>query len=299
MHKYEKSYQKGKYTAIECQTCGFIHLYPIPTPKELEDFYKTQYYEEKKPGWTEDQLKEKVFWDINFEDKMNTINTLSDGIGKKRILDIGCGNGLFLKFFQRHDWDVLGIEPSGTVAGYAREIGIPVIQDTIENIKLNELGLFDVVNLSFVLEHVPNPKELCTIVFNLLKPGGVACFELPNDFNQFQRAVHDFFQKEMWWVSVPDHINYFSFETLEKLLVTIGYRIELKETSFPMEMFILMGDDYVGNSEVGKKMHNKRLQFEKVLVETGRNDIKREFYRALAEAGLGRSIIMYAKKPQE
>ncbi|MHB9010502.1 MAG: class I SAM-dependent methyltransferase [Carboxydocellales bacterium] len=299
MHKYEKSYQKGKYTAIECQTCGFTHLYPVPTPIELEEFYKNQYFEEVKPGWTEDQLEEQVFWDINFEDKLNTIATLLNIAGKKRILDIGCGNGLFLKFFQRHDWDILGIEPSGTVARYARKIGIPVLEDTIENINLNELGLFDVVNLSFVLEHVPNPMEFCTLVFNLLKPGGVACFELPNDFNGFQRAIHDFLQKEMWWISAPDHINYFNFDSLEKLLTKIGYQVELKETSFPMELFILMGDDYVGDSEVGKKMHKKRVQFEKALVQTGRNEVKRKFYQALAETGLGRTIIMYARKPLE
>jgi len=299
LHKYEDVFLKGKYTVVDCQTCGFKHIYPVPTPEELEEFYKNQYFEEVKPGWTEDQLDEKVFWDINFEDKLDTLSNLLNGIDKKRILDIGCGNGLFLKFFQRHGWDTLGIEPSGTVAGYAREIGIQVIEDTIENIDLKELGLFDVVNLSFVLEHVPNPKEFCTVVFKLLKPGGVACFELPNDFNEFQGAIHDFLGKEMWWISALDHINYFNFESLEKLLVNIGYRVVLKETSFPMELFILMGDDYVRNDEIGKTMHKKRVTFEKALVETGRNRIKRKLYQCLAEIGLGRTIIMYGQKPLE
>ncbi|MDA8233933.1 MAG: class I SAM-dependent methyltransferase [Clostridia bacterium] len=296
MHKYEEAYYKGKFTVINCQTCGFKHLYPIPTPEELEEFYKHQYYTEVKPDWTKDQLEEQVFWDINHKDKLDTLNNLLGEKESRRILDIGCGNGLFLKLFQRYGWEVLGIEPSDTVAGYASEIGIPVLKDTIENIELNQVGLFDVANLSFVLEHVPNPADFLGTVYDLLKPGGLVCIEIPNEFNDLQMAINEALGKEMWWISAPDHINYFDFDSLEKLLTRLGFKVELRETSYPMELFILQGDDYVGNSEIGKRMHKKRVQFEKALVETGRNDVKRRLYQALANIGLGRSIIMYARK---
>lgn len=294
-HKYEKSYQRGNAIVIDCQSCGHAHLYPVPTIEELENFYQNTYFEEVKTDWTKDQLEEQNFWDINFEDKRNTLEQLLPS-DSRRILDIGCGNGLFLKYYQRHGWEVMGIEPSTAMAKYAEEIGIPVINNAIENIVPDSLEKFDVVNLSFVLEHVSDPKAVLSWANSVLNPGGVVLIEVPNEFNEFQMAINKFYDKEMWWISAPDHINYFNFDTLASLLKRIGYEVAHQETTFPMELFVLMGDDYVGNGELGKQMHKKRVQFEKALVTAGKNHVKREFYQSLAKLGLGRTIIMLARK---
>lgn len=294
-HKYEKSYQRGKATVIDCQSCGYAHLYPLPTSEDLEAFYQNTYFEEIKTDFVKEQLEEKIFWDINFEDKRETLEQLLSP-GSRRILDIGCGNGLFLKYYQRHGWEVMGIEPSMAMAKYAEEIGIPVINNAIENIDPNSLEKFDVVNLSFVLEHVSDPEEVLSWVHDVLNPGGIVLIEVPNEFNEFQLAINKFYNKEMWWISAPDHINYFNVDTLASLLEKTAYEVAHQEATFPMELFVLMGDDYVGNSDIGKKMHKKRGQFEQALVTTGKNHVKRELYKSLAKLGLGRSIIMFARK---
>ena len=57
-----------------------------------------------------------------------------------------------------------------------------------------------------------------------------------------------------------------------------------------------MGDNYVGNDEVGREAHQRRKSFERALLDGGRNACKRDLYRMLAELGLGREIVAYSRK---
>ena len=57
-----------------------------------------------------------------------------------------------------------------------------------------------------------------------------------------------------------------------------------------------MGDNYVGDDELGRACHVKRMTFEKNLAAAGLNDIKRKLYRALAAEGLGREIVLVGRK---
>lgn len=92
----------------------------------------------------------------------------------------------------------------------------------------------------------------------------------------------------------PAHLNYFTRETLQKLIEGTGYKVGLAESSFPLEMFLLFGDCYVNNPELGKQCHQKRVAFEENLRRLGYEDKLREFYQALAKLNLGRQIKMYA-----
>ena len=65
--------------------------------------------------------------------------------------------------------------------------------------------------------------------------------------------------------------------------------------SFPMEMFLLMGDVYVGNQELGKKCHNKRVEFEKVMRKQNKTEKLMLFYEALAKLDLGRTSLVFAR----
>ena len=50
-----------------------------------------------------------------------------------------------------------------------------------------------------------------------------------------------------------------------------------KEKSFPMDMFLLMGDDYINNKPIGSQLHSKRVQFDMTLSKYN-NKLKRKFY---------------------
>jgi hypothetical protein len=59
-----------------------------------------------------------------------------------------------------------------------------------------------------------------------------------------------------------------------------------------MELFLLMGDVYVGNPEVGGQCHQRRVRFESALPA----DFRRRIYETLARVGVGRDILVFAKK---
>ena len=95
----------------------------------------------------------------------------------------------------------------------------------------------------------------------------------------------------------PHHLNYFDFATLANLLERLRFRIAEKTTSFPMETFLLMGDDYTKDPVLGRASHNRRKKFDMALEEAGLSKVRRAFYRALAETGIGREAVIIATKP--
>jgi hypothetical protein len=76
-----------------------------------------------------------------------------------------------------------------------------------------------------------------------------------------------------------------------------GFQVVATSASFPMEFFLLMGQNYVGDEALGKRCHQQRMQFEKNLSATpaGTEFLKR-FYEFLAGQGVGRTLIMLGQK---
>jgi hypothetical protein len=99
-----------------------------------------------------------------------------------------------------------------------------------------------------------------------------------------------------WWLAPPHHLNYFDFDSLQGLLSRLGLDVLEAMTSFPMELFLLMGEDYVGNDELGRACHARRKKFDLSLESAGLGAVRRRLYGALAKAGLGREAIIVARK---
>ena len=283
MHTFNEEFTKDNIKVIKCLDCGYIHHFPLPTNEELDAFYK-DYFEESTPS-------------PNFKDKKESFVELLGNISNKRILDVGAWNGDFLDLFENNEWERVGIEPNKKKHTILESKGIKVFSELFQNIDYSQLGTFNAINFSFVLEHVLNPKEILEITFHrLLDTSGIICVEVPNDFNPLQEAIIKNLNIPPYWLDYS-HINYFNINTLEKLLSDTGFEIILKEVSFPVELFILFGENYLNNNKIGKMIHNKRCDFEESLENVGLNHIKRKLYQTLADIDIGRSIMMFARKP--
>ncbi len=296
MHKGKVIAEDGKSKIVDCELCGFKHLDPIPSKKEIQRYYEKQYYQEKKPKLLdyEKETKEIQWSNLWYRDRLSILNKYINKIDeKRRLLDVGCGNGFFLKFMNENDWEVFGIEPSCIASDRAHSLNVNVFNTTLEDfIEIEWHDYFDFINLKCVLEHVPNPIEVVDICKDLLNVSGMICIEVPNDFNALQLQAHKHkLCNPHYWMSIPDHINYFDFSSLGKLLEKSGFEIVLQTTDFPMELFLLMGENYVENSEIGSKCHEKRIKFELNIEDEHRRNI----YTSLAKSSVGRSCIMYAK----
>jgi len=102
-----------------------------------------------------------------------------------RILEIGCGTGMFTGIFARTGARIVAVDISGDLLTKAREKGLPTdrvlfLEKRFEDCAL--VGPFDAVVGSSVLHHLEVGESLARI-HTLLKPGGVMCFAEPNLLN--------------------------------------------------------------------------------------------------------------------
>ena len=125
---------------------------------------------------------------------------------------------------------------------------------------------------------------------------GIIVIDVPNDFNPLQKIAQKTLGKNEWWIVPTEHLNYFNFESLSNLLKKNGFAILKKESTFPLELFLLMGYDYLGNNSVGTKIHSDRMNLEKNLLNNIGKSLKNKLYSSFAEIGIGRRAIIYAKK---
>ena len=57
-----------------------------------------------------------------------------------------------------------------------------------------------------------------------------------------------------------------------------------------------MDENYVQNPNLGKKIHNKRIIFEKSLKDSGLSELNDAYLNALSNLGIGRQIDMIGCK---
>lgn len=139
------------------------------------------------------------------------------------ILDVGCGNGFFLKYMRQAGWAAAGIELSPLAAAHARAAGFQVeIGDFCTGTPFSS-GSFDVVRLSHVLEHLRDPAAAIVEAHRLTREDlGLVIVALPN-FSSLQRR--------MWgpsWtgLDLPRHLYHFTPTAVARLLVRQGLVVE-------------------------------------------------------------------------
>jgi len=287
------------YKIVEDPKYHFKRVDPVPSQDEVEKFYAKEFYDANAKYFNNSalllQLEQAEFFNSRWEKIYNElIKFFGSNLENKSVFDIGFGFAQALLYFKSKGLNVAGIEPSEQGVIYAKEKGISAIQGGVEDFELiTEKS--DVVLLLNVLEHLRDPeKTIHDIKDKLLNENGMLIIDVPNDFNDFQVVANAEYNLNEWWVYPPNHINYFSHDTLANLLIGCGFDIVRCTSAFPLELFLLFGDRYVGNSQLGRACHNKRVQFEKLMEKHGKTEKLEEFYDALARLNLGRSITIYA-----
>ncbi len=290
-HKGHVIDTKSNFHIIDCIKCRFKHIIPIPDLDELKNQYESKFIDER-PLIKQKLLDEFSWWQILYNEKFDYLESILNP-NSKSILDIGCGFGYFLKVGMDRGWSVMGIDLSRQSVDFAKEQNIHAIQgDFIETDFKNQK--FDVVHLHEVLEHLADPISVLEKTKKILKPNGLVCILSPNDYNPLQNILRE---KDFspWWVAPPLHINYFNFDSIEKLLKHLDFEILLKTSTFPMELFLLMGDNYVQDKDLGSKVHKKRINFETNLYDTENEELRRNLYKCFSDLKIGREFIIIAR----
>ncbi|MDL1901927.1 class I SAM-dependent methyltransferase [Anaerolineae bacterium CFX9] len=142
----------------------------------------------------------------------------------RKALDIGCGGGLFLAALQREGAEATGIELSDTRAFYSKtRHGFEVVKRPIEDDYWKSFqGMFDIVALWDVIEHVPDPAAYIRRAAEVLKPGGILALATPDVSSLPARLTG---RRWVGYKLSEEHVYYFSTATLTRMLEEAGFEV--------------------------------------------------------------------------
>lgn len=298
MHKGKVIFESAQAKVIDCKTCGFAHVNPLPSQVELNEFYEKRFYQNVKTSYFTDYERDQDWWAINYEWMIDDILQAYKGKKKKdalRLLDIGSGPGLFLEVAKKNGIEAKGIEPSKEAYEYStKKYGCDVTNVTLEELD-KSIGKFDVVHSSLVLEHILNPLNFIKKSKSLLNANGLLCVVVPNDFNPIQEVMKQLGTPE-WWISPFEHLNYFNRKSIKALFEKAGLEVVHQSVTFPIDLFLTFGQDYLKNPEVGKACHAMRKTFEFNIQKTKQVKLKNDLYKAFSKLDIGRELIIIGRK---
>lgn len=198
---------------LVCAQCNLHFVYPFKVPEG--NFYDQDYY--RSWGMRGNELPEHVFRlkEVNMRRHLDEIKKFVRG---GRILEVGSAMGSFLKVAQADGFEVIGVELSSQACEVARSrVGLAnVLNDTLENADLKP-GSIDVIFMSDLIEHIPEPLPFLEKAITLLKKGGLLYFVTP-DPEHWSRRV---FGKH--WVHYKDeHLMFFPRRTFSWIAARFG-----------------------------------------------------------------------------
>ena len=200
-----------------CLKCGYMWSRPEPTLAELHEVYRAAYRNVRKESPTPDYLE---FMDARAKAQYEFITqtTTSDFTGTK-VLDIGCGAGSLLKIFEEHGAAVTGFEPDIAMSGAARErlSAAAHIENAMFVAKEWRGETFDLICMSHVLEHVPNPVEFLAGLMRTARPGGFLFVEVPNETRETVRTIYKCEVRGLM------HLCFFDAGTLRRVMIGAGW----------------------------------------------------------------------------
>lgn len=276
---------------------GFWEVANKPTLDELREYYEKKYYQEARGSYeisyTEDELR---YIQTKIEQRWNIIAPQFSATGS--MLDVGCGEGFAVAAFAEKGWQVRGLDFSraGFEAqnpGHAKLLVSGDLFDLLEEER--ETGnRYDVVWLQNVLEHVLNPVGLMRSLQQLTLPGGALVVTVPNDFSILQlKALKAGKIEKPFWVAVPDHMSYFSNESLRAIGSATGWDCFEMLGDFPVDWFLYNdASNYIAERSVGKKAHRARVELENLIGEQRTEDVA-AFFSAIARLGMGRDLTAF------
>lgn len=240
----------GRWALHACEGCGNAYIDPRPTATSIGRAY-TSYYTHADPllprPYTELSMlgkfrRQAVNGYLNYRYSAN-VHPASRLMGaalsvvprirgaldldyrhlprrQGKVLDFGCGSGVFLLRAKHIGWDTYGVDFDDQAVSTCRGLGLRVKSGGIE--AAQSFGeRFDFISLNHVIEHLHSPVATLRELRSLLAPGGLLYLETPNILSSGHREFG------RWWrgLEVPRHLVIFSPTGLAQALRLSGYKL--------------------------------------------------------------------------
>lgn len=262
----------GRWTLHRCSNCSTAFLDPRPDRRSIRQAYADYYAEGGTPAppslvgagirdaMCNGYLNVRYGYELSPTSRLGpvvgrvlakrrsyadrTIRHLPRFEGRRRLLDVGCGEGAFLTTMRRAGWDVQGLEPDATAAATARAAGVPVVEQLLEADAF-PADSFDAVTLNHVIEHFHDPIEALSICHDFLRPGGVLWVATPN----LSSRGHDVFGRDWIGLDPPRHLVLFTRSSLSRAVRSAGFEPQRfvsdysADRVFPCSATVAAGED--------------------------------------------------------
>ena len=198
------------FALVRCPRCTLHFISPRLKPDALQHLYDdVAYFEGGVYGGQSDWSPAMALQRAWTAGRLRLIErTARRRPAGRRLLEVGCGYGLFLDAARDRGYEVSGVELSRTGAAHARDgLALDVHTSQLEDAPLE--GPFDVICAWDTVEHVPDPVAFLRTVRSLLADDGLLVLSTPYVSSWPARVLGT-----RWWTLKPtEHIWHFSPET--------------------------------------------------------------------------------------
>lgn len=221
-HDYRFLFTKLGRTFWRCLVCRTERIWPLPGETELEAYYESSYQSGMYQAFAGATEMKRLTATARYRQIARHCRT-------GRWLDVGCSTGMFAEQANRHQNDCQGIDLSPTAVEQAQSLGLQASCGTLSTIEAN--AQFDNITAFDVLEHVTDPLEFVSEVYDRLVPGGTLAITVPNLHSLSRRVMG-----RRWYFYIPEeHLHYFTPDSLSRLLNKVGFKpICTKRTYKPL-----------------------------------------------------------------
>lgn len=232
--RLNRHYRLPEFVVLRCDDCGLLRLSLHPGRAGLEAMYGEDYFRGRQRYYFGNAvLRPDLAPDENLRGFEALLDCLEARRGSGRLLDVGCGVGIFLSLARARGWTVQGVEVSPFAAQEARSrLGLPVTTGTLREAAPPE-ACFDVVTLLDVFEHLADPSAELRELFRVLRPGGTLLLDTPNADALLRRMADRIYRWSGGTIVYPVrklyhqfHLFYYSEQALRRLLGDAGFRVE-------------------------------------------------------------------------
>lgn len=215
-----------EYAINKCTSCGLAFALPRPTPEQLADFYGAAYFETD-TAFGYGQYDGASMAALNAVSTWDTLPTWVpdlDGLAGRRLLDVGAATGHFAARAVENGWSAVACE----IGDEARELAAAKGLATIKSMDETD-GPFDLITMFHVIEHLIDPNETLRAARRVVAAGGRLVIEAPQ-WNSAGRLS----RRAQWsQLKPPEHINFFTQDSVRKALRASGWQPVSVSTIYP------------------------------------------------------------------
>ena len=259
--RVRRRYRLRPFDVYACDACTIWFRHPLPDERELtamyEDarYHESAYFQNARPGYRrrapEVRIYRRALADLDRlarsssgDDPVSAHDRLASGregrgavpgpgAAARRLLDVGCGPGVFLDLAREAGWEVAGVELSTRHAEHARTtFGLDIWQGDFLAAPFAPAS-FAAVTMWDFLEHVLDPRAVLAQARRLLIPDGLLLVFTIDSASLFNATADVLYRASGGRAVRPiellydaRHNYYFTPLALTRLIESAGFRIE-------------------------------------------------------------------------